>query len=359
MEKRFGKIKLHSLPFTHMGMTYEVLGDRHLFIHQQTFCENLKKVEISPQRRKEDTDLLDNKELHFLRSVLCSLLWLCQTREDIYVDVVQLQQVVKRATVSHLKQVNSIVDKAQRNKHMAGLHFPPMKYPVRLASVADASHGNNLTSYPQEGSAVFLMEDNVCFARLDKRECVLRQDYHWLAGKTHTMMMQSGKAKRISHSTCHAETNAAYKTNQHAQFTALRFTEVLRCTQYQHKAADMIDIFDKSEYMIKVDHYTDCMDFWQLCCGLKGVPSDKGSRLSILSMREERLSGRLRTFIHIPTTLMIMDGLTKIGIYQQLMTHMTTGIWTLDNIADMEITLRRTANTTSDFSEQDLIDMND
>ena len=70
------------------------------------------------------------------------------------------------------------------------------------------------------------------------------------------------------------------------------------------------------------------------------------------------MSGRLRNFIHIPTKVMIMDCLTKTGIYHQLMTHMTTGIWTLDNISDKQITLRRTANTTSDFSEQDLIDIN-
>ena len=92
----------------------------------------------------------------------------------------------------------------------------------------------------------------------------------------------------------------------------------------------MMTIFNKSTMELRVDHYTDCLDFWQLCCGEKGIPSDKGSRLAIFSMREERLSGRIRGFIHIRTTIMLADGLTKIGIYDQLMRHQTTGYWITD-----------------------------
>ena len=42
MEDRFGKIKRHALPFTHMGMTYELLAPRHLFIHQEKYLEGLQ-----------------------------------------------------------------------------------------------------------------------------------------------------------------------------------------------------------------------------------------------------------------------------------------------------------------------------
>eukprot|EP00959_Pyramimonas_sp_CCMP1952_P113451 2370957-Pyramimonas_sp.AAC.1 len=45
---------------------------------------------------------------------------------------------------------------------------------------------------------------------------------------------------------------------------------------------------------IVTDYYADCLDFWQLCCGAKGVPSDKNSRLSILSVREGRFTGCIR-----------------------------------------------------------------
>ena len=56
---------------------------------------------------------------------------------------------------------------------------------------------------------------------------------------------------------------------------------------------------------------------------------------------------------------MIMDGLTKIGIYAQLMIHATTSIWEITKIPDKDITLRRTEDVKTDFSEQDLLDMTD
>ena len=130
MEKRFGKIKRNGLPFTHMGMSYELLRPRHLFIHQRQFTLGLVKVDIDKKRRSQLEADCDQHETHGLRSLLCSLLWLCQTREDIYCEVVQMQQTVRQAKVKHLKQANGIVDRAQRNMHLAGLHFPPLNRPV-------------------------------------------------------------------------------------------------------------------------------------------------------------------------------------------------------------------------------------
>eukprot|EP00959_Pyramimonas_sp_CCMP1952_P167863 3508047-Pyramimonas_sp.AAC.1 len=50
-EMRFGKVKRHCLPFTHMGMTYELLRGRHLLIHQDKFVDGLNKVDISKARQ--------------------------------------------------------------------------------------------------------------------------------------------------------------------------------------------------------------------------------------------------------------------------------------------------------------------
>eukprot|EP00959_Pyramimonas_sp_CCMP1952_P270582 5656613-Pyramimonas_sp.AAC.1 len=135
MEKRFGKIKRHSLPFTHMGMSHKVFGDRHLVVHQHVFTEGLKNMDI-PLKLKDKRDFeCDAKLTHELRSVLCSLLWPCQAREDIYYcDTVQLQQIVRKSTIGHLKQANLIVDRAKRSMKMAGLHFGPLSRPERLVS---------------------------------------------------------------------------------------------------------------------------------------------------------------------------------------------------------------------------------
>ena len=83
MEKRFGTIKRHQLPFTHMGMSYQELSPRHLFIHQHVFTANLKKIDIATDRKHRLDSPCNDQETHDLRSVLCSLLWLCLTRQDI------------------------------------------------------------------------------------------------------------------------------------------------------------------------------------------------------------------------------------------------------------------------------------
>ena len=201
------------------------------------------------------------------------------------------------------------------------------------------------------------MEDHMDRVRVDKKDHVHPDDNEIIGGRTHSLMISSGKSKRISHSTCNAETNAGYKVNQTAQFIALRMTEIIKCGSTQHKAKDMMEIFDQSLYQVRVDHCTDCMDFWQLCCGVKGVPSDKSSRLAVLSMREERLSGRIRNFIHLPTEVVIVDGLTKTGTFKLLMEHMTTGTWNIRPPKGKVITMRRILDTKESYSEQDLLDL--
>ena len=76
------------------------------------------------------------------------------------------------------------------------------------------------------------------------------------------MMVTSCKAKRSSHSTCHAETNAGYKVNQNSQFVGMRFTELIHCGENQHSAKQMMEFYDRSNYEIPTDHHTDCMDFY-------------------------------------------------------------------------------------------------
>eukprot|EP00959_Pyramimonas_sp_CCMP1952_P207170 4333734-Pyramimonas_sp.AAC.1 len=89
------------------------------------------------------------------------------------------------------------------------------------------------------------------------------------------------------------------------------------------------------------------------------VPSDKPIRFAVLSMREGRLSGRIRNFIHLPTEVVIVDGLTKTGTSKLLMEHMTTGAWHVLPPKGKYITLRKINKTQDIYSEQDLLDLNE
>eukprot|EP00959_Pyramimonas_sp_CCMP1952_P053836 1126243-Pyramimonas_sp.AAC.1 len=69
------------------------------------------------------------------------------------------------------------------------------------------------------------MEDR--FIEKNSRGEVNISCYDHVFGAAHPLIGQSRKSKRVSYSTSHAETVSAVGGSQMAQFTALRFTEIL------------------------------------------------------------------------------------------------------------------------------------
>ena len=120
-----------------------------------------------------------------------------------------------------------------------------------------------------------------------------------------------------------------------------------------NRIAVLIEMNEKGQYIVPVDHLTDCMYMFQLVTGLKGVPQDKQQRLPIMALREERMTGRIRMSVHIPTDVMISDALTKPGTFPQLMRLLTTGVVQFVG-AKKQITVKRLMNRPGAFSESDL-----
>ena len=75
----------------------------------------------------------------------------------------------------------------------------------------------------------------------------------------------------------------------------------------------LLDVQESATVPLPVDSFIDCMDLWELACGLKGIPQDKSQRLGVLSIREERRCLRLRRLYHIRTRWMAADQLTKVS----------------------------------------------
>ena len=143
---------------------------------------------------------------------------------------------------------------------------------------------------------------------------------------------------------------------------AIRFTEMFTQILFNERATTklLLHIQDTGSYLLPLDVWTDCMDLFSLSTGLKGVPADKSQRLSVLTMREERLAGRLRNYIHMPTSGMIADALTKQGTFPQFMKLLTTGFLRLPPIVlnrQKPVTLRRLA-AKDDYTEDDLLAIN-
>ena len=62
------------------------------------------------------------------------------------------------------------------------------------------------------------------------------------------------------------------------------------------------------------------------------MPSRKDSRLSMLSLREEGLRGRMCLFVHCPTYNVLCDGITKVGALISLVQLMTTRVHGIQKI---------------------------
>ena len=104
---------------------------------------------------------------------------------------------------------------------------------------------------------------------------------------------------------------------------------------------------------VPVDHVTDCMDLFELITGQRGLSSDKGQRLAVMSLREDRMTGRTRYSIHCTTRAMLADGLTKPGIFNQLLAFATTGQWMIPDGTDVRAR-RRSSEEDQGFTEEAL-----
>ena len=92
----------------------------------------------------------------------------------------------------------------------------------------------------------------------------------------------------------------------------------------------LLTIQESNLSLIPHDMATDCMDLFELVTGARGLSSDKNQRLVVVSLREDRLQSRIRSFQHYPTTCMLADALTKPGLFLQMLHFCTTGFMKIE-----------------------------
>ena len=346
------------MPFTYLGIVHERLTAHHVFLHQQPYVSKLKPaVSDREVSRVSDGTPLTTVEHKEFRSLLCSLLWVCQTRMDLSHDVVALQSEMVTPRVEHFKSVNGLLKRARTTMVMNGLHFHMLQFPLRIVSIADCGHATKKSCYPYEGKLVLIMEDKT--RSIEEYEWMASGNRHLLEGHAHPIYFSARKASRISHSTSHAETLSAVGCTQTAQLVSHRFTEVFAQTllgKQRYTPTDLLGLQHANKSIIPIDHATDCMDLFELMCNSKGLASDKSQRVAVLALREDRMSGRLRWILHIPTVAMLADGLTKSGLFPQLMRYVTTGKVLFPLKPEQFIRLRRRV-AQQDFSERELEDL--
>ena len=184
---------------------------------------------------------------------------------------------------------------------------------------------------------------------LPMSDCVGRPD-EWVSasscsrfgGHGHPLYFAGKKASRISQSTSHAETNAAVGTAQVGGLIQSRLTEMFGAEILGTKLSlRTLSLAQEHDWFIRpCDSYTDCMDLFELVTGVRGCPNDKSQRIGVLFLREDRITGRLRHFVHAPTQAMLCDGLTKPGTFVQLLKYCSTGYFEITLATDKFVRVR-------------------
>eukprot|EP00971_Amphidinium_carterae_P349209 6490899-Amphidinium_carterae.1 len=294
---RFGKMAESPLPMTHVGIRYEQTASGGIRLTQKHFLRSIKEIPLDKARSKSPTSPCNPQEITQLRGLIGSLLYLTITRLDLISDLCTLQSTVNNATVEQLIQANKTLKRAIKDEDR-GITFEPLVPPYRLQVITDASFATRRTSYALQGVILCLMED---------RPGV---EANLTYGFAHVLHASGSRAKRVSHSTSHAESLAAYAGISLAESVAMRFTE-MQAPIGRNTLKEYLALEEKGVYDVSIDAVTDCHDLTDLLLGHKGVPQDRSQRLVILSLRERISSKTIRHLQHIATDKNPANGLTK------------------------------------------------
>ena len=348
MTAKFGKLTRERLPFVHCGCRYSKIGSG-LRVDQYDYVSMLKPVKVDTN--DADERQLDASELTILRSAIGGLMWTGLTRPDLLAELSNLQSVMNKACVKHLRAANSLVQRAKRDSE-AAIHYRPLDSDsYRIVVIHDASAATSSKNYAQEGVLVVLMSDHL---NVGENHIIADDNFarDKLSGFGQLLHMQSTKAKRISYSTSHGETLAALSGLECGTLVSTRLAEIT-FAKTKPTIAQLLAVQERGNAWFPLDSHTDCKDFYELSTGLRSMPQDKSQRLYILAHREARASGRLRWVVLTPTEAMTADALTKVMTSPVLMKFLTTGYIEFFN-AGHPLELKRLPPN-DDIDEDDLV----
>ena len=194
------------MPLMHVGCLYEHVetdphGHKTVKISQQHFADSKNLMTV---RKAEPTTPCDAKEQHDFRASIGALLYLCMTRLDLVAEVVIIQSKVCCSTIGDLLACNQVVRRAKQYS-ARGIIYRPLQPPLRILAISDASFATSKTSYAIEGCLVLITSQQTIALKPGENRCSPADFKKFCCGSARILHASSKKAKRISHSTSHAE----------------------------------------------------------------------------------------------------------------------------------------------------------
>ena len=313
-----------------------VQNEKGITINCPAVLDRVKRIYMTPDRRKQRAEQATDAEVSQLRSVVGSLSWYSRVcRPDLAHGVNQLQAVQQKARVDDLMTANRLLSYALETKDH-GIHYPADAFEFRrcmILSINDASHaasydvdknGRPIGHRSQTGRILALASED--FERSGE-------------GKVHMLSWSSNVIKRVCRSTLQSETMSLQLGSEEAEhlrqalFTMKNLAMGVRATENYIPAMDHM----------KVMWFTDCRSLSDhLTNPTASEVSDKRLAIDLTALRQELWrnptelignptytdsleEGRTTICAWISTATMVADGLTKQMKCPQLERTMKTG----------------------------------
>ena len=133
--------------------------DKKISIDQADYFTTWKPIDISKERKRDQSIKLDQNELDCLKTVIGQLGWFTsQTGPDLAFETCTLRSTSKNATVNEIIQANKILEKAQKENLILRFSLKGNIKNFKIIRLNDASFGNLSDGSSQGGYKIYLVK---------------------------------------------------------------------------------------------------------------------------------------------------------------------------------------------------------
>ena len=311
LEVRFGSMKVQVGKFEHCGVVHEQLEDGTVLLHQNQYIDQLRPLSLSPFDDVSDDTFLKGALYSVFRTALGVLSWLVQTRYDVSVYVAALQRVAQTPRMAHLRKVGRVLKWVRRRRY--SIRYRSLRRPLKVLVVSDSS---------------FRKEDNTGLAMRGAFVCIAEQQSQSPGGRVHVIEVFSKKQRRVMRSTFGAEILGLNDAVEFGKLIAIALAELCEPTA---SLKTLADFEQDGTWPIGIEAVTDARAVKDAILNTdQKTPREDSLVLTLLQMRDNVATHRLRKLWWCDTLDMIADGLTKGAVSRSSIIRVCeTGEWIL------------------------------
>jgi len=318
LEQKFGEFEVKFNTFVCCGVQHEPDGQGGYYMHQTEFIQKIKPMHLTECiGAPSEKELSDSGKKHFL-SLLMTIAYALMTRIDIAVYITALQRVAQKATVLHVKRLNTVVKYAQQNPRK--LRFRCMPQPDVLLLISDAS-------FKKEDSSGHALRGFVALRACSKDLCSGQK------APVHLLDYGSKQQRHVVRATFSAELYACTDTLDIGILQAVALDELL-CGM-SISVTDAKSAIERGPTHIKIYIVVDAMSvFTATTAPSLKVPAESSTFLHLKWIRELLDRHIFAAIAWCDTRCMVADGLTKGSVDREVLHDCMSGSW---NIVDLKL----------------------